>query len=212
MDFEDFFNSICPSDLLAHLERERHGVSDNDKFAVRQLFFYQPTQHGPYLLSVGAPSSPFISNTILFEFDSQLSEYCKNEGIVYTRYADDLTFSTNEKGALFAIPNIVTKILAELPFPKIGINAEKTIFSSKRHNRHVTGLVITNDGRLSIGRSKKREIRSLIYQYLEDKLEVDRIGYLRGMLSYIADVEPNFLVSLERKYGKDKMVGLVKNI
>ena len=44
-------------------------------------------------LPQGAPSSPAITNIILYEFDEQLGQWCREHGIAYTRYCDDMTFS-----------------------------------------------------------------------------------------------------------------------
>ena len=44
-------------------------------------------------LPQGAPTSPYISNLVLFPFDRYMERWCKNQNITYTRYCDDLTFS-----------------------------------------------------------------------------------------------------------------------
>ena len=44
-------------------------------------------------LPQGAPSSPAITNIILYEFDEQVGQWCQDRGIAYTRYCDDMTFS-----------------------------------------------------------------------------------------------------------------------
>ena len=116
-------------------------------------------------MSIGAPSSPFISNTILFDFDCLLTDLCNEANVTYTRYADDLTLTTNVQGALYKFPQIITPILASLEYPKLKINDAKTIFSSKKNNRHVTGLVLTNENKVSLGRERKRYIRSLVYKF-----------------------------------------------
>ncbi|HCN8126267.1 TPA: RNA-directed DNA polymerase, partial [Escherichia coli] len=57
-------------------------------------------KNGALVLSVGAPSSPFISNIVMSSFDEEISSFCKENKISYSRYADDLTFSTNERDVL----------------------------------------------------------------------------------------------------------------
>ncbi|MDN5651795.1 MAG: hypothetical protein L0G51_04085, partial [Lactococcus lactis] len=73
-------------------------------------------------------------------------------------------------------------------------------FSSKKHNRHVTGITITNNDELSIGRAKKRYIKHLVHNYIEEKISLEDLNYLRGYLGFVKYVEPNFLISLEKKY------------
>lgn len=46
-------------------------------------------------LPQGAPTSPMLSNIIASTMDVMMLKYCNKRGIVYTRYADDLTFSAN---------------------------------------------------------------------------------------------------------------------
>ncbi|MCQ4912852.1 reverse transcriptase domain-containing protein, partial [Phocaeicola vulgatus] len=65
------------------------------------------------VLSVGAPSSPEISNFCLYNFDKILFEICESQNIKYTRYADDLTFSTNTKDTLFTLIPIIRRLLKE---------------------------------------------------------------------------------------------------
>ncbi len=102
MDFKDFFPSINPSDLLKHIEKHRPWEACiEDTFVIEKLFFYLPERHGPLKLSIGAPTSPFISNTIMYEFDSSISEICNKNSVSYSRYADDIAFSTNKKDILF---------------------------------------------------------------------------------------------------------------
>ncbi|OOF66465.1 hypothetical protein BKL51_01320 [Rodentibacter sp. Ppn85] len=75
--------------------------------------------------------------------------------ITYTRYADDIIFSTNSVNILFNIPKIVESLLHDIYQGDISLNKEKTVFFSKVHNRHVTGIRLSNDSKLSIGRYKK---------------------------------------------------------
>ncbi|MCT7085107.1 RNA-directed DNA polymerase, partial [Salmonella enterica subsp. enterica serovar Oranienburg] len=91
----------------------------------------------------------------------------------YTRYADDLTFSTNNKDVLFDIPDMLENVLPKYSLGRIRINHEKTVFSSKGHNRHVTGITLTNDNKLSIGRERKRKISAMIHHFINGKLSTD---------------------------------------
>jgi retron-type reverse transcriptase len=201
MDFMDFFNSITPKLFWAACEQQEIEFDWLDKEILEKILFWRPSKYSKRLvLSIGAPSSPFISNFLMYAFDEELDEYCKKNGITYTRYADDLTFSTKIAGILFDIPNWVRKILLKFYGQKIQINQFKTVFSSKKHNRHVTGLTITNDSTISIGRAKKRYIKHLVHNFIENKITLEELNYLRGYLGFIQYVEPKFLKSLESKY------------
>lgn len=201
MDFKDFFPSITPDLLFSELSKCNIEISETDKEVLSGLLFWKITRKSSLRLSIGAPSSPLISNFVMFDFDIKLSDFCNKNNINYTRYADDITFSTNEKEVLFEMPNMVYKILGNTTQNRIKINAEKTIFSSKKHNRHVTGLTLTNSGTVSIGRKKKRMISSLVHKATLAPMDYENLMKLSGLLSYSFHIEPDFKNRLETKYG-----------
>ncbi len=200
MDFKNFFPSILDADLITHIEKYHGELSPRNRSAIRNLFFWRRKGDRDNRLSIGAPSSPFISNTLLYGFDEEVSNVCSSLMITYTRYADDLTFTTNQPGILFTIPDIVNEILKSIKTPRLAINPQKTVFSSKKNNRHVTGLVISNDDKVSLGRSKKRYIRSLVFQFDTKKLSDADTIKLKGLLGFAKYIEPGFYSSLIRKY------------
>lgn len=205
IDFENFFNSITP-DLLFHVMTESGiDLTFTEKKYLSNLLFWKPVRKGGLILSVGAPSSPLISNFIMSHFDREMTKKCEELGVTYTRYADDLTFSTKKKSVLFDMPEIVSALLKEHTKNNIRINKDKTVFSSKAHNRHVTGVTINNDNRLSIGRDKKRLISSMIHKFSHGKLSNDDALHLQGLLSHAAHIEPTFYTSMSKKYSLQVM-------
>lgn len=204
MDFHNFFPSIKPNDLIKHIEKYLNWNNwDEDKFVIERLFFYSQIRGGDLKLSIGAPSSPFLSNTILYSFDSEITKLCASEKIIYTRYADDISFSTNRKDILFDFANVIIEKLAQCDYPSISINPEKTVFLSRKGNMHITGLVLSNEKKISIGRSKKRYIKSLVYRALNNNVTEEERQYLSGYLSFCVSVEPEFIDRLKIKYGVD---------
>lgn len=205
MDFSNFFSSIISSDLIEHLLRhkilEGEEVEENRE-VIERLFFYYQTRKDKLRLSMGAPTSPAISNTILYEFDCLVHDYCAERDVTYTRYADDLAFSTSHENILFDLPGFVEKTLEDIRYPRISLNKEKTVFLSKKHNMHLTGLVLTNDGKVSIGRAKKRLLKSQVHKYKHDLLSAEDKQQLSGYLSFCNSVEPEFITRLENKYTK----------
>lgn len=203
MDFSDFFPSIIPSDLISHIKRHRGSIAREDSYAVKKIFFWARKKNPLHRLSVGAPSSPFISNTLMYEFDCKVFDECSRIGVRYTRYADDLTFTTNARGLLFGLPDLINKISADIAYPTLIINSEKTVFSSKGNNRHITGLVLTNDNKVSLGRERKRYFRSLIHRYSLGELSGEDIYALKGRLAFAKHVEPKFYSAVVQKYGAE---------
>ena len=213
MDFVDFFHSVKARDFHSHCATLGVKLSSEDKIFCQQVLFRRG-KDGQLRLSIGAPSSPMISNTIVFEMDRLIAELCQRDGVSYSRYADDLTFSGNDTKALLSLRTQIPKLLAGLSYPKLYLNNEKTVLVSKKHRRSVTGIILTNDGSVSIGRDKKRKIRAAVHSYLQGKLQGDEVGILRGQLAYCKSVEPSYIARLERKYGqlniKSLMSGPIK--
>ncbi|NJA05518.1 RNA-directed DNA polymerase [Methylococcaceae bacterium WWC4] len=211
MDFQNFFYSITPTLFFSILYKLNIDLSSEDRYLLTQILFFNPSKKtgGKLVLSIGAPSSPFISNSIMYFFDMSIYEYCINNNINYTRYADDLTFSCQKKDILFAVPTHVKQLLVEYFDGRITINESKTVFSSKSHNRHVTGVTLTNDNRLSIGRQKKRYISSLIHQFSLNQLADEDISYLQGLLAFACHIEPNFKQRMIDKYSAEIIAKII---
>lgn len=208
MDFKNFFLSITPDILLAQmLSLGIELDTDNIEF-ISGMLFWKLRRNSPLRLSIGAPSSPFISNVVMYDFDSVIEKECKDLGVTYTRYADDLAFSTNSKDVLFEIPKLVKSTLKKIYGSRIRVNTEKTVFSSKKFNRHITGVTLTNNNLLSVGRAKKRYISSLVHKYTLRLLSDEEILQLKGLLSHSSNIEPLLIGRLSNKYGVDVMTSL----
>ncbi|HCU0428652.1 retron St85 family RNA-directed DNA polymerase [Serratia sp. PGPR-27] len=212
MDFKNFFLSIKPEVFLNVLSKHGIAVSEDDALSIANLFFWKLRRNSPLRLSIGAPSSPFISNATMYFFDSYLSAECKKIDVDYSRYADDLTFSTKTKGILKDIPLLVKKALEMNDLKTIKINNSKTVFSSKKFNRHVTGITLNNNGDISLGRNKKRFLSSRIHYYSLGLLNNDDILELKGLLGFANYIEPIFLERMKVKYGDDLIVSIQKYI
>lgn len=211
MDFEDFFNSITPELFLLCLKRDGLIFKEIEIFFLLKILFWNPSKKksGKLILSIGAPSSPFLSNYIMHKFDEVVNDLCEQDYITYSRYADDLTFSTSIKDALFKIPSKVKDVLKENNYKNISIKNQKTIFASMAHNRHITGVTINNSGRLSAGRDRKRMLSSLIHRATYSQLDDESMLSLRGQLSQAFYIDPLFKLSMERKYGKIVISGIL---
>jgi retron-type reverse transcriptase len=213
IDLENFFNSINPDLLWAVWDAALPPVSTEEKFWLNRLLFWSPSKKtiAKLILSIGAPSSPEISNFCMYHLDHALFAECQNKGITYTRYADDLTFSCNKKNILFEMPQFVEMLLQRFFNGRLRINARKTVFSSKAHNRHITGLTISNAGTISLGRDKKRLLKHLVHQFSLSKITPEELMYLRGMLAFANHVEPEFMISLKKKYSAEVMKSIWSN-
>lgn len=201
-DFTNFFGSITGADIEAHLTQcLGEGLSSQSISDIARVSCIKSNLEGKLCLSVGAPSSPALSNSILYEFDLKVYDWCKERDVVYTRYADDLSFSSNHKGISASIEPFLVKVLTDISYPSLFLNKEKTIHVSKKHQRRITGLVIANNGSVSLGRHRKRLISSMIHRRVNGSLREDDLHVLQGLLGFAQDVEPIFVARMRVKYG-----------
>ena len=199
IDFKDFFPSITIKDVGRLIIENRSRLSSSLTTEDAKNICRIVCRHGR--LTIGAPSSPVISNAVLYSFDKQWSTVCSQREIVYSRYADDIYLSTDAPNVLAPTYKEIRKDLEDRKWPKLQINRRKVVFTSRKHNRNVTGLILTSDRRISIGHDKKRWLRSEVYKFTKGQLPEREVSHLRGYLSYVQSVEPAFLRKLRKKYG-----------
>lgn len=210
-DFSNFFGSITELDVIAHLVcffSER--LTEQSMKDIARVSCIKHRGNEGLCLSVGAPSSPVLSNSIMYAFDMEVEAWCAKRSIVYTRYADDLTFSSNEKGMSTCVEPFLVSLLGSLPYPSLSLNSQKTVHVSKKHQRRVTGLVINNDGVVSLGRERKRLISSMIHHYVLGILNDESILHLQGLLGFAEDAEPLFVSRMRGKYGGKHIAELLR--
>jgi RNA-directed DNA polymerase len=211
LDFKDFFHSIKSADFEKLIrENPPKDFDESDIFGLTRILFWKKKGESEFILSIGAPSSPILSNIMLYEFDRRLTEFCKSIRVTYTRYADDLTFSTNGKDRLKLVQGEVVRICQAIPYPKLKLNPKKTVHASKAVLRRVTGLVLSNDGFVSIGHKRKRQLHATVHRYKLGKLSPEEIESLSGMLAFVNSVEPKFIRTLTRRYGASLVSMLLK--
>jgi len=204
MDFKDFFPSLRATDFRTFLENHGTDFDLDEVSALCHILFWVPKGGVPDLcLSIGAPTSPLLSNILMMNFDRRIAELCGTLNVKYTRYADDLSFSATRSEDLQRVEQAVLSWCDTSTSPRLTVNQKKTVRVSKRDSRHVTGLILTNDRKLSLGRDTKRIIRATMHHFATGRLAPNEILKLRGMLAYINSVEPSFLRRLRKKYGSD---------
>ena len=120
MDCEGFFPSIKEADMRAFIQDrptffDGWTAFDIDIFCM--IVFKQSR------LTIGAPTSPAISNVLCFDLDSSLAALCAKRGVTYTRYADDLFFSAVQPNILRPLEAEVGAIVTGLKIPAAWVNA-----------------------------------------------------------------------------------------
>lgn len=205
-DIRNFFPSIKSSRLNPILRENKHIFEDigldleESLEDIRKICFRKDS------LSIGAVSSPVISNVVMYSFDEIMLEYCKANGYLYSRYADDIYVSSKS----YIPKDVLTFLQREIAKCGFTMNYSKTKFYSSKSRRKVTGLIITNDSRISIGTERRKAIKKMVY----DKLVHGKGDpyQILGYLSFLKDVEPNTYNNLIVKYSQYCSEDIVKEL
>lgn len=145
------------------------------------------------ILPQGAPTSPYLSNLFMMDFDAKVSEYCKSLKIYYTRYADDMTFSTD---ADIKVDELKRFVKEAIEAKGLTLNNDKTKVMHRNSRQEVTGIVVNQ--KLQVAKDKRRRIRQEVYYIRKwglqnhlEKINCDKRNYLRHLLG-----EMTFMLSL----------------
>ncbi len=109
------------------------------------------------ILPQGAPTSPMLSNLVLKKIDDQLWSYCKARKIIYTRYADDLTFS----GDSIQVGHLMAYVEQILMHRYLHVNPRKTKVMGRGTRQSVTGIVVNE--KVQVSKAYRDKIRQEIY-------------------------------------------------
>jgi RNA-directed DNA polymerase len=207
-DFVNFFPSISGRDWTTYCEREGLELDTRDLWISTNIFFHRWSRQGRLSLAIGAPSSPCLSNVLMNAFDAAIAAAVAPDRVTYTRYADDLTFSAKRAGYLNQVEKILRRTIREMKSPSLSLNESKTVLATKKYKRFVTGLILTNDGKVSLGHERKRKIRAALKHFADHKLSIQEQARLAGLLAFANDVERDFVFRMERKYGSELLRAL----
>lgn len=130
-------------------------------------------------LPQGAPTSPMLSNLVMRSFDSAVFEHCVENGIFYTRYADDMAFSAVDD----RVKSLIPFVRSELKKCRLQINEKKTSFSGRGARKYVTGIVVNE--RLNILKEDRKILRQEMYY-------IRKFG-INGHLRKIENKGPNYI-------------------
>lgn len=107
-------------------------------------------------LPQGAPTSPAVSNLVMKPFDEYMGNWCRERGIRYTRYCDDLTFSGD-----FDRREVKNKVRGFLAAYGFELNENKTRLQKEHQRQMVTGIVVNEKPQVSLAYRKK--LRAEVY-------------------------------------------------
>ncbi len=201
MDIKSFYDSVPSYEIQRVVSKVCRRINQyNNSLSYLSLV----TINGK--LPTGAPTSSHIANACFNKIDKEIMSVSSAFGVDYTRYVDDLTFSSYCKETLEIVKK---KVTALLEFYGYKINKKKTKYISDNKQQNVLGLVI-NNYRVRLPKDFKRKIRAMLHSYaiyiynssIKDTKhlawDIKRIRQFEGYISYINHVDSKFYVQLKR--------------
>lgn len=188
LDIKDFFSSISRQSI------ENLFLSFGYSWSLSNLFSKLVCLNGS--LPQGAPTSPYLSNLYMYDFDEELMHFCIENHIIYTRYADDLSFSTKNKD--LDVSKLIETVKELLRKKGLVLNEKKTKIMGRNQRQTITGIVVNQ--RVHADKDLKRQLRQELH-YIRHfgfenhiahkgvkKNNYDR--YLLGRVNFVLGLEP----------------------
>ncbi|MCL2651480.1 MAG: reverse transcriptase family protein [Candidatus Azobacteroides sp.] len=198
IDLKDFFPSIPAKRIKNLFTSPYFNYDEQMAIALTLLTTYEAK------LPTGAPTSPVLSNFVCLELDAGLRIFCRENGLQFTRYADDLTFSSDNIISQDTILDIIL-LIRENGF---AINEKKLRIQSSSRKQTVTGLTVNE--KVNVDRKLLKKIRAMLHdlttngidaaaqRHFNSKAAVD--SELRGRFIYRLEGYINFVGQVRGKY------------
>lgn len=189
LDILHFFDSVRYSDVKEKAFPEEM-YAEPLRILLAMLCY-----HGDSLPQ-GAPTSPAISNIILYDFDELTGAWCRERGIAYSRYCDDLTFSGD-----FDPREVISFVQPELKKRGFLLNGQKTRLQRQGQQQCVTGILVNT--RPAVPLPYRRKLRQELYycqkfgpsdHMRQAGIEGSTEAFLRrllGRVNYVLSVQPS---------------------
>lgn len=199
VDITDFFPSISRQQVEGALQD--HGANPTVAEAITNASTFSGS------LATGFPTSPVLSNLVFRPLDDKFSSFSAENGLVYTRYADDLTFSGPSVGDEHL--EVISELLLSSGFHT---NRRKVRFQRKGHQQVVTGLAIAHSDHLRLPKAQKKRLRQDLY-FAEKHGLAAQAGYrnldeadfkeqLLGRINYLMGIEPKIGLEMRREFDR----------
>ena len=176
IDLKDFFSSIRQPRVWKRFQLKpfNFGIPVSNVLA-GLCCIRLDNERGPiFVLPQGAPTSPIITNMICDTLDRRLKGLAKRFGLNYSRYADDITFSSmhNVYDENSEFRKELKRIISDQGFT---INSKKTRLEKLGARQEVTGLIVSD--KVNVLRTYVRSLRNLLYIW-------KRYGYTAAFLKF----------------------------
>lgn len=100
------------------------------------------SEKGNTILPIGFPTSPIISNIYMRDFDIKIQEFCARHNIQYSRYADDMLFSSQKDNDFVFSETFMKEVAILLSLKGLHLNTKKTI--KRKHTISLNGYTLSN--------------------------------------------------------------------
>ena len=194
IDLKDFFHSISATRVKKFFSSSPFNFNEELATCITLIGCYNKR------LPMGAPTSPVISNLICIAMDNQLMKLAAENKFIYTRYADDITFSANEKITEEVINN-VKEIIMNNGFV---LNEKKYRLQSKYRQQTVTGIKVNT--KTNVDRRYVRNVRATLHDIKLNGLEKAAMKHYKTIL-IDEKLLNTFIKSID---GKINFIGQVK--
>ena len=162
-------------------------------------------------LPQGAPSSPLISNLIMIPFDYEFNKWCRNNKLVYTRYADDMIISGRNKFDYNEVITEIEKKLKDAGLPYT-LNRKKTRFGSYKGRNFNLGLMCNGEYKITIGHRKKKELKAMLTRIATIDISNEEKRRIGGIINYYLSIEKEYVTYLINKYNKKFGVDIMHEV
>jgi|LauGreDrversion4_2_1035121.scaffolds.fasta_scaffold00354_19 hypothetical protein len=203
LDLRHFFPSITER----HVERVLASLMKGQGFPPGSIRFLTRTCAAFGRLPTGAPTSPVLSNLVLRGLDRRIASICRAKRLRYTRFADDLTISS-DMGSLCDPPAVLEVVAREIREAGFRIAWDKLTIGYSSGGQRVTGLSVKN-GSVSVPKVLRRRVRAMIHRRNKHRdgegAEPHAGGHpicdahIAGYLAFIAGVEPERAAHLRQR-------------
>lgn len=188
IDIKDFFSSIHYGRIIGILQKDKYlSLPENCAKIIAKLATYNG------YLPQGSPLSPVLSSLIGNIIDSRLLKLAKKYKLKYTRYADDITFSSNRDFSddlLIKENNLFVankRLISAIENTGFTINHKKTRYTDCFHRQVVTGIVVNKF--INTNREYKKKTRFMVYNLfqkgtfkIKGKDNIERDGSIKQLI------------------------------
>jgi len=210
LDIHNFFGTTTIDTIMSQLKK----IHPFNVWIEEQPVLVKETLEKIFLnsdgvLPQGAPSSPDISNLIMIPFDYEMNKWCRENHLIYTRYADDMLISGRNGFKTRDVISKVTEIMRELGL-RYELNLDKTRYGSYKGKNFNLGLMCNGNFDITIGHKRKKYFKAMLTRMI-----MAGNGYpskqkrkLKGIYEYYKSIEPEYMAYLTGKYNQKFNVNL----